>query len=276
MKLTSVVNQAALWNATAGQAWVDAQVFLDQLFEPFESLIVGDLDPSTRVLDVGCGTGAIALAAARRLAPGMRCLGVDISEQMIATAQARARAEDTSVEFMCDDAATHAFEAAGYDLIVSRFGVMFFDDPVKAFVNLRRAASADGRLRFAAWRSSADNPFMIAAEHAAAPLLPALTARVAGAAGQFAFADRSHVERILSESGWRQIEITPMDVPCSFPKSELTRYLTRMGPVGRALAAADDELRARVFERIRPAFDAYVSGNEVRFSAACWLIEARA
>ena len=153
---------------------------------------------------------------------------------------------------------------------------MFFGDPVAAFANLRGAARAGARLRCVVWRSAAENPFMTTAERAAAPLLPDLPARRPDEPGQFAFADRDRVRRILDESGWSEIDIQPIDVPCAMPENALVRYVTQLGPVGRFLQQADDELRARVVATVRPAFDPYVHGPEVRFTAACWMVGARA
>jgi hypothetical protein len=153
---------------------------------------------------------------------------------------------------------------------------MFFDDFVAAFENLRRAVKAGGVLRLIAWRGADENAFMTAAERAAAPLLPSgLPARRADGPGQFAFADEARVRAILEQSGWEDVVLRPIDVVCSFPESELVRYFTRLGPLGRVLAEADDETRDRLIGAVRPAFDPYVDGDDVRFGAACWMIGAR-
>jgi len=154
--------------------------------------------------------------------------------------------------------------------------VMFFDDPVAAFANLRRAARDDAALRLIAWRSAAENPFMTAAERAAAPLLPDLPARRPDVPGQFAFADPQRVAHILEASGWAGVDIRPVDVVCSLTEGELDQYLARLGPVGIALQQADAATRARVIDTVRAAFAPYVHGGDVRFTAACWTIEARA
>src|SRR5437868_4467166 len=185
--------QTALWNGRAGRAWVDAQQVLDQMFKPLEDRLVEAVRAGSgqRVLDVGCGTGSTTLAVARQLGAEGHCIGIDISEPMIAAARARAEREiDTRASFIRADAQTQAFEPASFDMIISRFGVMFFDDAVGAFANLRRAARDGAELRFVAWRSAAENPFMTTAERAAAPMLPNLPARRADAPGQFAFADQ--------------------------------------------------------------------------------------
>jgi SAM-dependent methyltransferase len=269
--------QAALWNGSAGHAWVESQDLLDRLFRPFEAILLDALAPANaaRALDVGCGTGATTIALARRMGAVGRCTGVDISEPMLAAARARAEQEHLPITFIHADAQTHAFERASFDAIVSRFGVMFFEDSVRAFENLRSAATKGARLRFVAWRSPEENPFMTAAERAVAPLLPSLPTRRANEPGQFAFADRDRVLSILSDSGWSELEVRPIDVPCTMPERELEHYVTRLGPVGRALQQADEALRAQLIEKVRAAFDPYVQAPEVRFTSACWLVDAR-
>jgi len=269
--------QAALWNGLAGRGWVEMQALTDLVYEPIEDLLVDAVVAVSRgaVLDVGCGTGRTTAAVARRLGAGSRCTGVDISEPMIAAARARVERDGTPAHFIRADAQEYAFEPASVDTVMSRFGVMFFDDPVRAFANLRRAGTDDAAMRCVAWRNAAENPFMITAERAAAPLLPNLQPRRPDGPGQFAFADDRRVRGILEESGWTDIEIRPIDVECTFPEQELVPYLTRLGPVGLILQEADEQTRARVVDAIRPAFDPYVYGSDVRFTAACWMVEAR-
>jgi len=269
--------QKKLWNNPSGHAWVELQALLDQTFAPIETLLVdavAAVSPA-RVLDIGCGTGATTLAVARQIAPKDGCVGVDISEPMIAAARARAERERLPATFICANAQEHPFDPGRVDVLISRFGVMFFDDPVRAFANLHRATRNGAELRCIAWRSAAENPFMTTAERAAAPVLPNLPPRQPDAPGQFAFANAERVHGILKESGWTGIDIQPLDVVCTFPEKDLVRYLTRLGPVGLALQDADDSARARVVETVRPAFDPFVHGADVRFVGACWMIGAR-
>lgn len=270
--------QAARWNGPAGHAWVEGQAVLDHMFRPFEDLLVEAVPAGDggQVLDVGCGTGGTTLAVARRLGPAGGCVGIDISEPVITAARARAEREGTPASFIHADAQDHTFEPATFDAVISRFGVMFFNDSVRAFANLRRAAKDEARLRFIAWRSPAENPFMTTAERAAAPLVPNLPVRRPDEPGQFAFADPDRIRRILAESGWAGIDIRPIDVVCTLPEPELVRYFTRLGPVGLVLREADERTRAQVVETVRAAFDTYVQGGEVRFTAACWTVGALA
>ena len=270
-------DQTAHWNGSAGQAWVELQELLDQVLRPFEDQLVAAVAARCPgdVLDVGCGTGSTTLAVARLLGAKGRCVGVDISEPMIAAAQGRARSESSNARFIRGDAQTHAFEPASFDMIISRFGVMFFDDSVEAFSNLRHAARDGAEFRFVVWRSAEENPFMTTAERAAAPLLPNIPARRPNAPGQFALADAGRVRRLLVESGWVGIDIQPIDVACSLPEKQMVHYLSRLGPLGLILHGVDDQTRTQVIKTVRAAFDPYVSGAEVRFTAACWMISAR-
>ncbi len=269
--------QAALWNGRAGQAWVASQEFLDEMFQPFEAILAAAVPeaPGAAVLDIGCGTGATTLAIAAQLPRGGACLGADLSAPMIEVAKRRAAAAGSRAQFVAGDAQTYPFDRERFDALVSRFGVMFFADPVQAFGNLRGAMRRGGQLRCIAWRSAHENPFMTCAERAAAPHLQ-LPPRPAAGPGQFAFADAARVRGILGDAGWRDVELTPIDVACAFPASALEQYLTRLGPLGQALHEVDEPTRARVLGVVRQAFAEFLDGDQVRYTAACWQLEARA
>ncbi len=269
--------QAAVWNGPGGHGWVEMQEVMDGLFQPVEDLLVDAVDTGAggRVLDVGCGAGVTTLAIARHLDAGGSCTGIDISEPLVSTARRRAERDCVRARFIHADAQRHTFEPASFDMIVSRFGVMFFDDTVQAFSNLRNAAREGGLLRLIVWRRAAENPFMTTAERAASPLVT-IPHREPDAPGQFAFADEQRLRTLLEKSGWSGIEIQPINVDCTMPEQELIRYITHLGPLGRALADVDTATRARVAEFVRPAFDPYVNGSEVRFTAACWMVGAHA
>lgn len=272
--------QARLWNGVAGAAWVELQATLDELFRPFEERLREAFPEGAdhAVLDIGCGTGATTLALSRRLRAKGHAVGIDISEPMIAHAQGRAagHTESAPVRFLHADAEHYPFEHARFDRIVSRFGVMFFADPVAAFSNLRRAARPGAALHLIAWRHPSENPFMTAAERAAAPLLPPQAPRAPDAPGQFAFADRERVRALLAQAGWRDVAITPLDVECRMPEAALEPYFTRLGNLGRLLPTLDARVREQLIAAVRPAFAPFLREGEVRFTAACWEIAATA
>lgn len=277
-KTVPVMSQSQLWNGSSGQAWLGLQAILDGLFEPFESLLVDTVrwhDPRT-ILDIGCGTGATTIAIARALTPDGQCTGADLSQMMIDRARERGAAEPEGVHATFRSGDASRLDGAGpFDMAVSRFGVMFFEDPVAAFARIRAAMVPGAPLAAIAWRSPEDNPFMTCAERAAASLLPPLPPIQPNAPGQFGFADPEHVRDILARSGWREVAIAPLDLACTMPEAALTPYLTNLGRIAVPLKQADEATRTRVLATVRAAFDSYVNSDTVRFTAACWMIEAR-
>jgi SAM-dependent methyltransferase len=251
---------------------------LDRLLQPFEQVLTDAVAASApkTVLDVGCGTGATTLAIARRLGTRAQCTGADISRPMIALARERAASEGLPVDFIEADAQTFDFGKARFDMLVSRMGVMFFGDPLRAFANLRAAAAPNAVLQCIVWRSAEENPFMTTAERAVAHLLPALPPRQPDEPGQFAFADPQRVTHILEQSGWRSIDIRPVDAPSTMSEQELHHYIGMMGPVGIALRQESEQVRHAAMSAMRTAFAPYVADGVVRYSSACWQVSARA
>lgn len=279
MSDTRVANQdqVALWNDVSGRTWAELQTVMDGILAPLEAVVVEEGFPGEgrRVMDVGCGSGATTFAMARRLGAAGRAVGVDISEPLLTAAKRRAAAEGIgNTAFLQADAQTHAFEPGSFDAVISRFGVMFFDDPQGAFANLRRATRISGKLTFVAWRSPAENPFMTTARRAAEPLLPNMPTPDPNAPGQFAFADGERVRRILEQGGWGDIVIRPVDVQGRVGEQDLLTYVTRLGPVGMALREVDEATRVRVSAVVRAAFEPYIRNGVANFTMACWLVGA--
>ncbi|WP_082769888.1 class I SAM-dependent methyltransferase, partial [Phenylobacterium sp. CCH9-H3] len=272
-------DQAALWNDAAGRTWAEMQAVLDRMLAPFVDRLVAEAFPGEGgcVLDIGCGAGATTLAMARRVGPQGLCLGVDISAPLVAAARERAAADGVAAAaFLEADAQTHGFDPGAFDAVISRFGVMFFDDPEAAFANIRRAARPGAALAFVAWRSPADNPFMTTAARAAAPFLPPTPPAAPDAPGQFAFADGERVRRILDRAGWRDVDVSPLDLPGEVAEADLMAYVTRLGPVGLAMRDMGETRRGQVAGALRNAFAPLVQDGAVRFTSACWLARARA
>lgn len=272
-------DQTTLWNHSSGQAWVELQTLLDRLYEPLERTLVDRAFPGVggRVLDVGCGGGATTLEMARRLGPTGLCLGVDVSAPLLASARARAQAQGLdNARFVEADAQTHDPGAGQFDAVMSQFGVMFFGDFDAAFRNLRRCARSGAGLVFICWRRPEDNPMAHLPLQAAASLLPPQPAMDMQAPGRFAFAERARVRGILERSGWRDIDIEPLDVPTPAALDELTAMSLKLGPVAVALRDQSDELRARVEDAVRTRLAAEVEDGVVKMVAACWLVTATA
>ncbi len=153
--------QIEYWNGEAGERWAQQDELMAGLLAPIASALMDHayLSGSRRAIDVGCGGGSQSLLLAERLGPSASVLGIDISGPLLQVARERASAADgehAALEFLQADASTHAFEPAAFDLLFSRFGVMFFEDPVAAFGNLRGALAPGGRLAFVCWQSMSE------------------------------------------------------------------------------------------------------------------------
>lgn len=250
--------------------WVALQGVIDEAFAAFVPVLVDELAPDTRVLDVGCGTGATTIAAAARTGAAV---GVDIEPSMITAARERG---GENVEFHVADAASHTFAEAPFDAVISRFGVMFFPDPVAAFANLRGALREGGQARFAVWRTPDENPFMTAAAQAVADFVPELQLRGPDEPGQWGLADGDRALRLLEEAGWKDAAAATLEVECTMPADQVEPYVTSLGPVSQVLGELEDDRRQRAIAAAVQALNAFADGETIRYTAACWLLTATA
>lgn len=275
MSTTPERDMAAYWDR-AGRVWVEHQALLDRLMAPIAEAVIDAAGPvnGERVLDVGCGSGATTFATAWRTGPTGQAVGVDISPALVELARRRAGEQGLEgVDFVLADAQTHGF-ATPFDAVVSRFGVMFFPDPVAAFANLRRATRPGGRLAFAAWRAPEENPLALVPLRAAAPFLPQVPAFEKDAPGRFAFADPDRVRAILEAAGWREIAIAPLDTVSPLTFDELLTMSLRVGPLNPVLKDADAAVRERVSAAVTQALEPYVKDGVAELTSACWLVTA--
>jgi SAM-dependent methyltransferase len=268
------------WAGRVGDVWAEEQRRTDRTFEPVDAALVATAVKAVegrtapRILDVGCGAGTTSFSLAARL-PDAEITGIDLSPALTKAATARA-ADQPRCRFEQADATRWA-GAQGFDLLVSRHGVMFFDDPVAAFIHLRSLAKQDeGRLVFSCFRSPKENVWASALAH----LMPGGPADP-HAPGPFAFADRDRVAGILSQAGWKNAQATPLDFGYvagagADPVDDANDFFARIGPVSRAIRELDEggreRLRAGLDEQVR----AHHRDGEVNFPAAAWIWEARA
>jgi SAM-dependent methyltransferase len=271
--------QITYWNEETGPKWVALQELLDEQIAPLglaamdrAAVAAGD-----DVLDVGCGCGQTSLQLAERVGSDGSVLGVDLSAVMLERARERA-AGLANVTFTAADAQTHGFEAGRHDLVFSRFGVMFFEDPVAAFANLRRGLADGGRLAFVAWQELGRNPWMLVPVMAIAPLVALPPPPAPGAPGPFAFADADRVRRILADAGFASIEIEPLNGELGLGGGggldRASDFVLQMGPAGRVLRDADEALLGRAREAAREALAPFATPDGVRMEYAAHIVSA--
>jgi SAM-dependent methyltransferase len=272
-------DQIDYWNGPAGEKWVKNQQVMDASLASATAglLPLAAIQPGERVLDIGCGSGQISLMAADAVGAAGQVTGVDVSRPLLALARQRAQGRG-NVRFIESDAATHAF-APDHDLLISRFGVMFFDDPGAAFANLRQAARPGGRLVFICWRLMVENEYAVMPFEIAKKLMPPLPPADPHAPGPFALADAGRLRTILAGAGFCDIGIVPHDglMPMGATPEQAGIQATSLGPTARALRNFDDEVRARVQAAVTDAFRAYPkTDGMITCKIACWLVAAKA
>ena len=258
-------------------AWAEVREALERQLAPLgrHALAALALHPGECVLDIGCGGGEATLELARAVAPNGTVVGLDLSAAVLAFAHRAAKGCDR-VTFVEADAQVFPFESASFDAAFSRFGVMFFADPIAAFINIRRSLRPKGRLAFICWRALEENPLDILPLRAASAHLPPQPAYDPDAPGPFAFANPDRVRGILEAAGFEKIEITARDEQVgSGDLDTMLAVCSRVGALGKILRESP-ELRAAALPAVRSALAAHDGPEGVKLNAATWVVTARA
>ncbi|MBB3013178.1 class I SAM-dependent methyltransferase [Cupriavidus alkaliphilus] len=277
-------DQVGDWNGQSGERWVANQARLDAMVAVFGQAAMEAAAPATgeRVLDIGCGAGASSLALAARVGAGGQVLGVDISEPLIGRARALAQ-RDTPALFQVADASSAELPEAAFDILFSRFGVMFFDDPIAAFAHMRRALRPGARVAFVCWRGAAENDWVRLPMGALKGIVPPSALPDPEAPGPFSFGDPGRVARILTAAGFTDIAIDPFDAAVPFGEGgtrdaaidDAVKMTLEVGPLSRALADQPDDIRARASAAVRAAFAGLPGERSVMINGAAWIVMAR-
>ncbi len=268
--------QADAWNGDDGRHWVTHRQRYDAMLRRLTShlLDAADVIAGEQVLDIGCGSGETTFAAARAAGEGT-VLGIDLSGPLLDEARRRAEHEGLhNAHFERSDAQVHPFPAAGYDVAMSRFGVMFFDDPAAAFANIARALRPGGRLALLCWQDAARNEWIVtmAAALAAHVDLPAMDGD-----GPYSLADPHRIQDLLDGAGFVDVSIGPVAEPLRLGSDvdDVIDFVQDLRMVRKMLADADEITTCNVFDAVRAALAPHQSADGVALGGAAWLVTAR-
>ena len=274
---SSNIAQIEYWNTKAGETWAKFQEALDRQIQTLGLAAMDTLRPEKgeHIIDIGCGCGQTSLDLGSRVGAAGSVVGVDISKPMLEVAGRRPRsAPNLRVTFELFDAQSDVLGHGRFDAAFSRFGVMFFSDPVAAFTNIRESLKPSGRLVFVCWRPLSQNPWMREPLDAALPLLPPIAPFDPIAPGPFAFADAGRVQSILAEAGFGSVKVSPFDAAIGGANLEQTLQLAlNVGPLGAALRE-NPERAETVADAVRDLLSKYATPNGVLMPAAVWIVSA--
>ncbi len=273
-------DQIDYWNSKVGDIWVQMQERMDRALTPVTAALLAAAAPQAgeAVLDIGCGAGETTLAAALAVGDEGDAVGLDISEQLLTRARERAEALVSEADFIAADASVWD-EGSQFDLIMSRFGVMFFADPGAAFAHFHHLAAPGGRLAFACWQPAARNLWATLPLTVLADLLPEQSAAEPHAPGPFAFADAARVATLLEAAGWRDVGFHSLPFAMMIgsgddPIADAVSFNLKIGPAARAVRDAGIGTEARPM--LAAALQPYLADGEVQLPGAVWLVTARA
>lgn len=269
---------AAAWNGDEGGYWAEQDTrfnaWVARYDRPF--LTAAAIGPADQVLDIGCGTGQTTRAAAKA-APDGTALGVDVSVPMVEVARKRAAEEGVpNTSFDAGDAQIYPFAEQACDVVISRYGSMFFADAAAAFTNFGRAVRPGGRLAMLVWRPLAENEWMTEFRRVAAAGRD-LPTPPPNAPGPFAFADPAYTRAVLTAAGFADVQSTEVDAPVYMgPDAESAfTFLCGMGFVKFMLNTLGEDIRARTCDGLRASIEDHAGPEGVFYDSAAWLVTAR-
>lgn len=279
MELTVNSDQAAAWDGDEGAHWATHQDRYDAMAGAFTDrlLTAAALAEGDRVLDVGCGCGQSTRLAARQV-PGGHALGLDLSTAMLERAGARAEQEGiVNVRFERGDAQVHPFTPESFDVAISRFGIMFFDDPVAAFANIRAALRPGGWIAFTCWQEMGRNQWLAVPAGAALAHVPLPDLDAPDEPGPFSLADPDRITRILAEAGYDEISVLPVAAPLRLGRDtdDAVEFLAGTGLARSLLDPVDPETAATALDAVREALRPHERPDGLALEGAAWLVAAQ-
>ena len=280
METTGVnVDQRKFWNESKGKSWVELQPNIDELFKPISKKVIETLDarPGEKILDIGCGTGGMSFNLSEKVGQSGLVCGYDISHPMLEFAEKRRKERNLSnIKYVEADLQTHKFNGDIFDALFSRFGVMFFEDPVEAFRNLRKVVKKNGRIVFVCWAERLENDWIDLPTAVASRFLELPPNPPQKSPGPFAFEDKTYVKGVLEESGWSSMNFE--NFTCSHSSGptleEAARFLGKMGPMSGPVEKAGIETREKFFSALGQELEKFKTDQGVMMNFSTWIVSA--
>ncbi|WP_240007499.1 class I SAM-dependent methyltransferase [Pseudaquidulcibacter saccharophilus] len=274
--MTQNQKQIAYWNGEVGNKWDEYHHEIDEMLEEFSIVLLDEIGNchNKSILDIGCGAGTISYSLAKN---GAKVFGADVSKSLLANAQSK-QENKINPRFELCDVTDYQFIPDYFDLAVSRFGVMFFDDSVTSFKNIHNSMKPNAKLIFIAWQSPQENEWIMVTKNALHGIAEAISANNPDAPGAFAFNNPDRVRAILTDAGFRNIEITGHERNLYYNKGKGlaagVSLLAKIGPASRNLAALPLEQQKIGITRLTQACKDYVKDESLCFKGKVWLVSA--
>ena len=275
-------NMHEFWNNAGGHMWVNYQHVIEASMAPFGQKVMDVLDfnDGDRVLDIGCGCGGTSFEIAQLVGSKGSVFGVDISEMIIESAKNRVyKTNHENIVFECLDAQIHSFEVNVFNAVFSRFGVMFFDDPIAAFKNIRKSLVRGGRMAFVCWQAVKEIEWINVPRNIVGNYIDLPPQSPTNEPGGFSFADANRVKDILYSAGFIDVVVDKFSskINVGADLDEALRFMTHVGPAGSVLdnSEIDGKTKAKFTNDLCVALEAYQTNQGIELGSAMWIVTAQ-
>ena len=273
------VDQKKFWNESKGKSWVELQPKIDSLLKPIGEAALSKLNPieGEKIAELGCGTGTMSFLISKKIGKSGLVQGFDISEPMLDYAEKRRiNSNLVNIKYTLADLQIHEFKKNSFDALFSRFGVMFFDNPVVAFTNLRSSLKKGGRFIFACWAERLANDWIELPTEIASRFLEMPPTPPEKTPGPFAFEDKDYVTSILNEAGWKNVGFENFSCSHSAGRTldEAARFLGKMGPMSGLIENSGSKMRERFYEALKLELSKYETDAGIMMNFSTWIVSA--
>ena len=271
--------QKEFWNEKKGEIWVSLESKIDKMLGPLGDQAIKILKPKVgeKILDIGCGTGSTSQTLSKLVGESGIITGIDISKPILNFAQKQKENKKIkNINFIQADAQNHQFSDLNFDAVFSRFGIMFFEDPISAFKNIKKSLSCNGRLTFVCWSKREDNDWINLSSNVASQFLELPPKANPKEPGPFAFEDYFYIEEILTKSGWKNIKIKAYKQNIVIGKTldYAADFLSRMGPMSVPFENANEQTKEKVISALKECYSQYFTAKGVEFHFSSWIVSA--